>query len=58
MKKELGYFGINPFTREKLTLDTLLDIVTFDDKGVYILDDAGTTKRFPLIIINSEGCFQ
>ena len=39
LKKELSYFAINPFTREKLTVETLLDIVTFDDNNNYILDD-------------------
>jgi len=39
IKKELKHFAINPFTREKLTIDTLLDIYTFDDNNEAIFEE-------------------
>ena len=39
MKKELSYFAVNPFTKEKLTVETLLDIIVFDENNQYTIDN-------------------
>ena len=39
MRKELDYFAVNPFTSKELTMDTMIQIETFDDKGECLLDD-------------------
>ena len=42
--KELKHFAVNPFTREELTINTLLEFVNYDDQGaVYLGDDSKLT---------------
>lgn len=37
-KKELGHMAVNPFTKEKLVLETLMEFVLFDEANVARLD--------------------
>lgn len=38
-KKELDYFAINPFTKEKLTVESLIEFINYDDNGNAFLEN-------------------
>lgn len=37
--KELGHMAINPFTKEKLVVETLIEFVQFNEQDVAFLQD-------------------
>ena len=50
-QKELTGMAVNPFTKEKLTIETLIEFVLFDDKGKADLGENVT-------VIKSQGVFE
>lgn len=46
IKRELEFFAINPFTREKLTIDTLIEFVVFENGEVTLDGGSITTPNF------------
>ena len=41
MRKELDYFAINPFTKEKLSIDSLVKFINYDDNMEVKLGSGG-----------------
>lgn len=41
LKKELDHFAKNPFTKEKLKIESLVEFANFDEDGVVYLEDMG-----------------